>query len=145
MLGIIRNLKMSQKLLVAPLVVMLFLFILAFVSYRSFATQKDALSDIYNVRFTNFRTVAGYRTRLEDVHANLYKVLRWSGAGTSEKKVETLGHQQLQALQQIKEAVGQSLRTLKLTPEEKEILQSSQDLLRAYREYAFKVFWTWSR
>ncbi len=44
------NLKMTNKLLVAPFVAVLFFLIFGIVSYGAFFKQKAALDDIYSVR-----------------------------------------------------------------------------------------------
>ena len=51
------KLGMSKKLLIPPLVVILFLSVLAYVSYRGLASQKIALEDICS---RGLRTAPGF-------------------------------------------------------------------------------------
>ena len=44
------NLKMSKKMLLAPVVVLLFLIILFFGTFWGLSNQKAAIEDIFNIR-----------------------------------------------------------------------------------------------
>ena len=57
--GFLRNLKISKKLLVAPIVVLLFLIVLSLGAYLGLSNQKEAIEDIFNINFRTIRSVPG--------------------------------------------------------------------------------------
>ncbi len=139
MKNFISNLKMTKKLLIAPLVVILFLMVLAYFSYNGFAKQWGALNEIFNNPFKNYQESSKIMTTLMDVHTNLYKVISWTSAGTDAKIVETLGKGQMATLNQVGTFLGKGLQNPRLTPEEKKLIQSSLEQLKKFKEDAAKV------
>src|SRR3989339_1468692 len=103
------NLKMFYKLLVSPIVVVLLLTMVVFLSYKGFAKQHGLTYDIYNNRFGNYRESAKIIMELTNVHANLYKIIGWANANFPESKIDELAKEQWSTLQRnvafMKEAV----------------------------------------
>jgi methyl-accepting chemotaxis protein len=64
------NLKMTNKLHVAPSVAVLFLLIFGLVSYAGFFKQKATLDDIYNNRLIRLEAAADLLIGLKEVHSN---------------------------------------------------------------------------
>jgi hypothetical protein len=80
---------MTKKLLIGPIVAIVFLVSVWIVCYVGFFKQKAALDDIFNNRFQNYQASASIVKELVDVHGNIYKVL--SLMGTRSPK-NTLGN-----------------------------------------------------
>ncbi len=88
---ILGKLKMFYKLLISPLVVVIFLIILAVLSFTGFSRQKDSTEDIFKNRFRNFQDSAEIVMDLTKVHANIYKIMSWANANYEKKKIEDFG------------------------------------------------------
>ena len=106
---IIANLRMSRKLFIGPLLVMLFVILMGLLSYSGLSSQKSSVEDIFNNRFKGYQLSAGILKDLSQVHANLYKVISWANAQYDEKKVEALGKEQLAVIDRTQKAIGKAL------------------------------------
>ncbi len=105
----IANWKLSKKLFVGPLLVMLFLILMGLLSYSGLTSQKSSVEDIFNNRFKGYQASAGMLKDLSQAHANLYKVISWANAQYDEKKVEALGKEQLAVIDRTLKTIGQVL------------------------------------
>ncbi len=133
---LIANLKMSRKLFIGPLLVMLFLIVMGLLSYSGLTSQKASVEDIFNNRFKGYQTSAGILKDLSQAHANLYKVISWANAQYDEKKVEALGKEQLAVIDRTLKTMGQVLSDAKTSDEEKKLYQASLAQLKEYKEAA---------
>ena len=133
------KLGMSQKLLVPPLVVILFLGALAFISYHGLANQKVALEDIFNKRLKGSQNSSRILVDISNVHTNIYRVISWANAKYSEKRIAQLAQQQVAAMEQIIGFVKSVSESDVLTPEEKERYKISLGKLLEYQKGALGV------
>jgi methyl-accepting chemotaxis protein len=133
---LIANLKMSRKLFIGPLLVMLFLILMGLLSYSGLTSQKASVEDIFNNRFKGYQTSAGILKDISQTHANLYKVISWANAQYDEKKVEALGKEQLAVVDRTLKTMGQVLSDAKASDEEKKLYQASLAQLKEYKEAA---------
>ena len=132
----IANWKLSKKLFVGPLLVMLFLILMGLLSYTGLTSQKSAVEEIFNNRFKGYQASAGMLKDLSQAHANLYKVISWANAQYDEKKVEALGKEQLAIVDRTLKTIGQVLSNQSTSDEEKKLYQASLAQLKEYREAA---------
>ncbi len=70
----IRNMRLTQKLLVAPFTVLLLLIIFSVVSYISVSKQQSALDDIYKNRLKRSQIVASAISDVTLIHAKVAKL-----------------------------------------------------------------------
>ncbi len=96
---IMGNLKMFYKMMISPLVVILFLIVLAFLSFNAFSKQKASTHDIFNNRFNNYQESAAVIIDLTNVHLNIYKIIGWANANYDSKKIEAFTKEQLTLLE----------------------------------------------
>jgi len=129
-----RNQKLSKKLLFAPLVVIFFLIILGFVSYRNLSNQRSAIENIFDNRFKAYQTSATIIKDIANVHANLYKVISWVDGGYEQKKIDLLGKEQMAALERTNDTIGKALQVKWLTEEEKTLYKTILDHLKEYKK-----------
>lgn len=125
--------------MVAPLVVIIFMFILGGVSYVSLIIQKSATEDIFNHNFKNYQTTATVGKDLASVHANVYKAISWANANYDAKKIEQLGKEQLSALDRSVEAIATALKKKDNIKEEADLLQSVSNSLAEYKKAAYSA------
>ena len=133
------KLGMSKKLLISPLVVILFLGALAFISYRGLGNQKIALEDIFNKRFKGSQSSSRILIDISNVHTNLYRVISWTNAKFSEKRIAQLAQEQVAAMEQAIAFMKMVLESNDITPEEKQRFQVSLGKLLEYQKAALGV------
>ncbi|MBI5582922.1 MAG: MCP four helix bundle domain-containing protein [Deltaproteobacteria bacterium] len=90
MFRFLNRLNLMKKLLVGPVVVILFLVLLAAMSYQGLATQKSALNEIYQVEFKNYQLFSKLQGEVAMVHGNINKLMNWINTNTNKAKVEEL-------------------------------------------------------
>ena len=134
-----RNLPVALKIALAPAAAILFMVALFFVAYDGLRDQQDASDEMYNLHFANFKGSAALLADATAIHANLYKVLTWAGAGYDETQITTLAQAQVQALDQLATHIAELLSSGRLNEEEKSRLQQMQTLLDAYGTSAKEV------
>jgi methyl-accepting chemotaxis protein len=113
------NLKMFYKMMISPLVVVVFLIILAFLSFSEFLKQKESTHDIFNNRFANYQESATVMIDLTKVHVNVYKVLGWANANYDAKKIDAFAKEQLAVLEKTALALKGIAASGKINDQEK--------------------------
>ena len=136
MFQLINRLSMMKKLLVGPLVVILFLLVLAGMAYRGLVGQKKALSDIYQVEFRDYQAFAKILEDVGTIHGNVNKLMNWINTNTNKTRVEELEKAQGAALGKNVALVDKLLQRPGLEAEEKKKLQTALDQLKAYQKVA---------
>jgi methyl-accepting chemotaxis protein len=134
-----RNQKLSKKLLFAPLVIIVFLILLGWVSYLNLSNQRSAIENIFNNRFKAYQTSATIIKDIANVHSNLYKVISWANAKYDEKKIDLLGKEQMEALERTNDMIGKALQVKWLTQEEKFLYQTIMVHLTEYNKSCFSA------
>jgi len=134
---IIANLRMSIKLLFAPMAVLLFLITMAVVSYLGLTQQKEALDDIYNNRFGQYKLSAEIEQQMGNIHANLYKSISWVNANYEAKKIEALANEQKASIAKNIERVQNSLKNNKaMQASEQKLFKEALEQLIDYQKPA---------
>ncbi len=131
------NLKLSKKLLVAPVVIIFFLILLGVVAVRNLSSQRSAIESIFSERFKAYQTGATIVKDITNVHANLYKVISWTDAKYDDKKIELLGKEQIATLERTSERIRKALELKWLTPEEKLLYQTINDSFVQYNKSCY--------
>lgn len=128
------NLKMSKKLLLSPLCVMVFLIIFGIVSYVGNVNQRSAINDIFNNRFKGYQASAGISNDLANVHANVYKVISWANAQYEAERINNLGKIQLEVIDKTSAGIGAIVASRGVTAEQKKLYQEALNQLTEYRK-----------
>jgi len=129
-----KNLSMAMKVLIAPLLIILFLLLFGFASYLGLSTQKQALNDIFNNRFKSYQTSAILAKDLTGVHANAYRLLSMETAGFDRAKIDAFAKAQLDTLERSVEIINKSIASRSITPEEKKKYQEILTDLLIYQK-----------
>jgi len=98
MLRIIGNLKMFYKMMISPLVIVIFLIVLALLSFSEFSKQKESTHDIFTNRFGNYQESAAVVIDLTNVHVSFYKIIGWANANYDAKRIEAFAKEQVVVL-----------------------------------------------
>ncbi|MFB3925140.1 MAG: methyl-accepting chemotaxis protein [Syntrophales bacterium] len=133
------NLRLTKKMLLAPLVVILFLVILAYGTFSGLQKQKSSIDDIFNNRFKGYQNSSRILNDIANVHANLYKVINWINSSYDSKKVEELSKQQAVAIKGNIDLIEKTLASPALTPDEKKLYQTTLESLLEYQKPALGV------
>jgi methyl-accepting chemotaxis protein len=136
---IFSNLKMWKKLLLAPLIVLLFLTGLSGWNYLGLSNQKVAIEDIFNNRFKGYQNSSKVISEIANVHSNVYKVISWAGANYESQKVDALAKGQIRAIEQNIQFLQEALKSTSLTQEERKLYQAALDQLLEYQKPALGV------
>ena len=136
---IFSKLSLSKKLLIAPLIVVLFLIVLSYVSYRSLSNQKVAMDNIYHARFKSYQDTSRLIKELLSIHSNVYRVISWTDARYDSQKIDHLAKDQIKALEEILGFSKSILSSNTLTPEEKKAYQAILENLMPYNKAAKAV------
>jgi methyl-accepting chemotaxis protein len=128
------NLKMSRKLLLSPLSVMIFLLVFGVVSYVGLSAQKSAINDIFNIRFQGYQTSARILNDIANVHANIYKIISWTNAKYDEKKIAAFSKEQFDTIDKAAGNMKKIMAAKALSGEERKLYQTSLDLLGEYKK-----------
>ncbi len=128
------NLKMSKKLLLSPLCVMVFLIIFGIVSYVGNVNQRSAINDIFNNRFKGYQVSASISNDLATVHANVYKVISWANAKYDAARIDNLGKIQLGVIDKTSAGIGTIVASRGVTADQKKLYQEALNQLAEYRK-----------
>jgi methyl-accepting chemotaxis protein len=133
------NLKLAKKMLIAPIVVLLFLILMAAGVYVSLAMQKSALNDIYNNRFKQYQNSAKILNDITGIQGNLSRILNWIKVNYDAGKVQEAVGRQKALLNEDIELIKKLLSSGNLTDEEKKLFKSAQDNLIEYQKAVIGV------
>jgi len=139
MKSFLANLKISYKMFMGPLLVILFLIFLGFISYLGLSSQKVTVEDIFVHRFKSYQTTAGILKDMANAHANLYKVISWANAKYDEKKIEALGKEQMAVIAQGIEVMEKKIKSMDPSREETKRYQASLAGMIEYKNAAFSA------
>jgi len=128
------NLKLAKKMLIAPVVVLVFLILLAVGIYVSLAMQKSALNDIYNNRFKQYQNSAKILNDITGVQGNLSRILNWIKVNYDANTVQKAIGEQKTLLTEDVELIKKLLNSGSLTTEEKKLFKSALDNLIEYQK-----------
>ena len=135
----IGNLRMSMKLMIAPSIATIFLLLLAMLSYKGLADQKQAMDDMTDVRFKTYQDASQMIYRMAIIHKDIFKILGFANAGTDDSKIQQYSKEYLKSLDDIQAFVANAGSGGKLSTREQEFFQTSVKELKEYEVAAKKV------
>ena len=128
------NLKLAVKMLIAPIVVLIFLILLSIGAYFSLSMQKNALADIYNNRFKQYQHSANIFNDITAVQGNLSRILNWIRVNYDATITQKAVNDQKATLNADLELIKSLLASGNLTPEEEKLFKSALDNLVEYQK-----------
>ncbi len=138
MKSLLQNLKMSRKIMIAPLIVMVFMIVIATISYRGMSNQKSALDDIFNVRFQTYQDASQLITQITTVNKNVYRLLGLANSGMDAAKIDAMGKELLKAMGDIK-ALVKNTTAKPLDSQEKALLDGVMKEIETYETMLLQV------
>jgi len=132
---LILDMRMSRKVMLAPMVAVLCLLALGLEAWHGLRTQQDAAASII-ARFRAHDATATTESELTYVHASLYRLLEWHAARYDAGKIDALGREQVKSLGRSLERIQRGLESGALAPDERGRYET---LLAQAKEYQQKV------
>ncbi len=130
------NLKLGNKMLLAPSVIFIFLMILALGTYQAISLQSNSIDDIYNNRFKGYQNSSHILVEMSTVQAKLYKIMNWISSNFDKVRIEELAKQTDAQITTTVEFTKKVLNSKGLTTEEKKYYQSAYDNLVEFQKQA---------
>ena len=90
MLGI-KNLKIGTKIVVAPFVGVIFLFLLALFSNNALKSNKFTLNEIVDVKFQMYKESSSLLRDINLFNSAVYKVFSYVSSGLEKEKAQKAG------------------------------------------------------
>ena len=98
--------KVLHKILIAPLVAILFLLALGGLSYGVLQRQNAALEELSKSRFAGYQISADAAQDMSEVHSNVYRLITWI-ANLKEDKIKQMTDQQKVKIDQVSTTISQ--------------------------------------
>jgi methyl-accepting chemotaxis protein len=135
---LVLDMRMSRKVMLAPMVAVVCLLALGLEAYSGLRTQQEAAASII-ARFRAHDATATTESELAYVHASLYRLLEWHAAKYDPAKIDALGRAQEASLGKALERIQRSLEAGTLTAEERSRYQSLLAQAKEYQQKAHEV------
>jgi methyl-accepting chemotaxis protein len=71
--------NIRQKFLLSPAIVLILMLVLGIVGFVALSTSNKSLSDVYNIRFQNFKNSSNALENVAAAHADVYRLFTWLG------------------------------------------------------------------
>jgi len=86
----IKNLKIGTKIVVAPAIAVIFLFLLAVFSNNALKSDKETLNEIVQVKFQTYKASSNILKDINLFNGVLYKVFSYVAGGYEQTQIDTL-------------------------------------------------------
>lgn len=133
------DLKLGKKILLAPVVVLIFLVALSAGTFFIIYSQQDALDDIFNNRFKGYQVSSQLLYDVSNVQASISRVINWVNVGHDMTEVEQVIKKQLVTMEGDVKIVEEILKKETLGETERKLYQSAYDNLLEYQKAAGRV------
>ncbi|MCC7311864.1 MAG: methyl-accepting chemotaxis protein [Sulfuritalea sp.] len=126
--------SIGVKLMLAPMLVLALLLVVSITSYRGLHQQQDALNNIYQIRFQNFRLVAEASDNAQGVYGGTYQLLSSASANFPKDRLEAMTKGLYGRLEEIGKRLAEVEKSPTLDESEKTTLASVAKSFAGYRK-----------
>jgi len=133
MIKFLNNLKLGRKMLLAPIVVFIFLLLIAGGTYYAVSVQNDSIDDIYNNRFKGYQASSNILLELTTVQSNLYKTMSWIAANYDKQQIADLMKKTNEQITANVEYTKKIAASKNLTPDEAKYYKIAYDNLLGFQ------------
>jgi len=137
--SLFKNLKLGKKILIVPMIVLIFMLILSAGTYLSLSIQKNALHDIYQNRFSQYQLSAKILNDMATVHGNLSRILNWMRVGYDQVKIKETIENTKKILADDISLINSVLSSRNITKEENKYFTSALENLTEYQKGVHNV------
>jgi len=128
------NLKLGNKILLAPIVIFIFLLLIALGTYQAISLQSNSIDEIYNNRFKGYQQSSQIIVGMYGVQANLYKMMNWIASNYDKARIADLARQIDTDIAGHVAATKRILDSRELMPEEKKYYQVACNNLLSFQK-----------
>ncbi len=128
------RLSIGAKLMLAPMLVLALLLVVAGTSYVGLLQQQDALGNIFQVRFKNFRLVAEASDEAQGVYGGTYQLLSSASANFPKPRLEAMTKELHAGLKRVGDRLAEVESSPVLDGSEKTALATVAKQFAGYRK-----------
>jgi methyl-accepting chemotaxis protein len=136
----LNKLNLSRKLLVAPALIFLFLFVFGAIGFLGLKSQQSALDSIYNVNFKATVAADNNYQKVTEVQGNTFKFISWARANYAQDKLDGLSKAQLTTIDKVNESIQKALKAEDVSDQLKESYKKGSVQLEDYKKAVTTVF-----
>ncbi|MGC9982971.1 MAG: methyl-accepting chemotaxis protein [Polyangia bacterium] len=125
--------KLYQRILLAPLLVLLGLLLFALVAFQALGVGRTALQDIFQTRLGFYQSVGQVSTKMDAVHASVYRLVTWIG-NYDDAKVARLAGDLARQTDAAAAVVSTLASASKISAQEGSHLKSALEQIAAYKK-----------
>ncbi len=133
------NLKLGKKMLLSPLIVFLFLIILAGGTFFSFWTLKNAVDDIYNSRFQEYQNSSKIAQDVSNVNGTIYKIFNMMNWMQDPQEIASMNKKVGETMEQDIDLIKKTMASGRLGSDEKKLYEAVLANLQEYRKASLKL------
>jgi methyl-accepting chemotaxis protein len=139
MKAILNNLKLPIKMLLSPLVTLIFMIVLFVGALYGLNTQNNSMGEIFNIRFK--MSVNALKIKADIMAANtlVYKAISWARADYAPAMIEQVAKEHISSIENSVKALEQISKDPTLTADEKKLYVASLTKLNEYKTVSFDV------
>ncbi len=133
------NLKLGKKMLLSPLIVFIFLIILAGGTFSSFWMLKNAIDDIYNNRFQEYQNSSRIVQDVSSVNGTIYKIFNMINWMQDQQEIAAMTAKVGETMAQDVDLIKKILASERLRAEEKKLYEAVLTNLLEYQKASLKL------
>jgi len=130
----IKNLKIGTKIVVAPAIAVIFLFLLAVFSNNALKSDKETLTEIVDVKFQTYKSSSNLLTDINLYNSVLYKIFSYVSGGYSQEQID----EQMKLLDNLKKGIVKQMTVINkakyIDIKNKKIFKNLSKDLKEYNE-----------
>ena len=128
--------KLKSKILLSPIVVFVFMIVIAIGTYMAISQLTSSIDDIYNNRFKGYQKSSQIIVEMFSVQTKLYKIMTWIGANYDKNQIDELAKKTDAQIAGTVELTRKILDSKDLTDEEKKLYKVAYEKLVEFHNLA---------
>ncbi|MCX7982397.1 MAG: methyl-accepting chemotaxis protein [Syntrophales bacterium] len=133
-----QRLSLGKKMLISPVVVLIFLILIGAGTFVSLWTQQEITDEMYKNRFKNYQVSLKLLKDLSSVQGNISRVIQWVAESRDQGEVEKLIKAQLATMAADASMIEETLRK-NLLKEERKLFEEVSKKFKEYQQAASRV------
>ncbi len=133
------NLKLAKKMLLSPLIVFIFLIILAGGTFSSFWLVKSSIDDIYNNRFKGYQNSSKIAQDISNVNGNIYKIFNMINWMQDPQEITGLSGKLTATMAEDAELIKKLMESPAIRSDERKLYNAVLANLSEYQQAALKL------
>lgn len=138
-MGLLNNLKLQKKMLISPVIIIIFLLILGFLTFTGLYQTQGAVEDIYKNRLGSYQNCSKILNGIAIAHSKIFRAINIVNSNFDAQKLAEVSTQAQAGINSNIEATKQIIQSGSLSTEEKNLYQAAIDSLLEYQKLATGV------